>query len=208
MHTVQILNNLVGEYHTLAYLVIFLGLIFEGEVVVLTAGVLSQLGALNFWPSLVFIFAGGMVKTFGGYWLGTWFARRYKENHFLRALERRILYFMPNFRKKPFWSIFLSKFIMGVNYLVVVFSGYQKVNLKNYLRAEILSTLIWAPALLALGFFFSQTALSITKEIGKFSLIVVIFVAVFLLFDKLAATFYRVVQYIKSFSNGNGNREK
>jgi len=201
MHTVEILNNLVGNHEILAYFVIFLGLIFEGEIVVITTGVLSYVGALDFSTSLLFVLAGGLVKTFGGYYLGGWLHKKYNHHHFFQYLERRVLYFMPRFIEKPFWSIFISKFIIGVNYLVVIFSGYKKIDFKTYLKAEILSTIIWAPLLLSLGFFFSQTALSLTKEIGKFSLIIFALIVIFLFFDKLAATGYRLFQYVKNFNH-------
>ncbi|PIP69224.1 hypothetical protein CO033_03010 [Candidatus Nomurabacteria bacterium CG_4_9_14_0_2_um_filter_32_10] len=200
MHTVQVLNHLVENNQILAYLLIFLGLIFEGEIVVITTGILSYLGALNFWVSLAFILAGGLVKAFGGYYLGGLLHRKFSQHNFFRYLERRVLYFMPRFNQKPFWSIFISKFIMGVNYLIVIFSGYNKINFKTFAKAEILSTFIWAPALLSLGFFFSQTALSYSKEISRFSLVIFLFLIVFLLFDKLVAALYRIFEYFKNSS--------
>ncbi|MFA5936346.1 MAG: hypothetical protein WC822_00535 [Candidatus Paceibacterota bacterium] len=209
MHTVQVLNHLVGSHQVWAYLAIFLGLITEGEVVVITAGVLCYLGALNFWVSLVFILVGGLTKTFCGYYLGEFLYRKYNHHKFFIYLEKRVLFFMPRFQLKPFWSIFVSKFIMGVNNLVIIFSGYNKIRLKTFLKAELLSTIIWAPLLLSVGFFFSHTALSFSKEISKFSLAVFILLGIFLLFDKLVATFYRIFEYFKNNlieNNGDGHK--
>ncbi len=209
MHTVQVLNHLVGEHQALAYLLIFVGLIFEGEIVVITAGVLSYLGVLDFWLSLSFILAGGAVKTFFGYYFGVFLYKKYNQSNFLKYLEKRVLYFVPRFKQKPFWSIFVSKFIMSVNYWVIVFSGYIKINLKTFLKAELFSTIIWAPLLLSLGYFFSQTALSFSKEIGKFSMLIFTFLVIFLLFDKLIAFSYRIFEYFKNGltdSNNNGNK--
>ncbi len=209
MHTVQVLNHLVQDNQVLAYLVIFVGLIFEGEVVVITAGVLSYLGVLDFWTALFFILAGGITKTFSVYYLGEFIYRKYNQHSLLKYLERRVLYFLPRFKQKPFWSIFISKFIMSVNFWVIVFSGYNKINYKTFLKAELISTIIWAPSLFCLGFFFSQTALALSKEINKFSLLIFIFLVVFLLFDKLAANFYRIFEYFKNgnIDNGNGNKQ-
>ncbi len=209
MHNVKFLTLLIEHHHILAYGVIFLGLIFEGEVVVITTGVLSYLGALDVWMALTIILAGGMVKTFGLYYLGEVLNKRYSHHRFFRYLEKRVLFFMPRFRDKPFWSIFISKFVMGTNYLVILFSGYNKINFKTFIKAELLSTIIWAPALLSLGFFFSQTALAFSKEISRFSFIILILLIVFLLFDKLVATFYRIFEYImKGDSNNNNNGTK
>ena len=206
MYTVKFLTTLVENHQILAYVVIFLGLIFEGEVVVITTGVLAYLGALDFTLSLVFIFTGSFVKTFVLYYLGEILNKKFSYNKFFQYIERRVLYFMPRFEQKPFWSIFLSKFIMGTNYLVILFSGYKKISLETFLKAEIISTIIWAPALLSLGFFFSQTAISISKEIGKFSLVIFGLVIVFLLFDKIVSSLYTFYEYFKSGINGNGHK--
>ena len=207
MYTVKLLTTLVENHQILAYTVIFLGLIFEGEVVVITTGVLAYLGALDFTLSLVFIFTGSFVKTFALYYIGEMMNIKYSESKFFQYIERRVLYFMPRFEQKPFWSIFLSKFIMGTNYLVILFSGYKKISLKTFLKAEIISTIIWAPALLSLGFFFSQTAISISKEIGKFSLVIFGLVIVFLLFDKIVSSLYTFFEYFKNGVNGNGDKK-
>jgi membrane-associated protein len=198
MNTVQILNHLVWDHQVLAYLLIFIGLIVEGEIVVITAGILSYLGALDFWVALYFIFAGGMVKTFGGYYLGIILQEKYSQCDFLKYLEKRVLYFMPRFREKPFWSIFISKFIMSVNYWVITFAGFSKIKFKTYLKAELLSTIIWAPLLLSIGFFFSQRALAFSREISKFSLAIFVFLLIFLFFDKLVAFFFRIFEYFKN----------
>ena len=207
MYTVKLLTTLVENHQILAYTVIFLGLIFEGEVVVITTGVLAYLGALDFTLSLVFIFTGSFVKTFVLYYLGEILNKKFSYNKFFQYIERRVLYFMPRFEQKPFWSIFLSKFIMGTNYLVILFSGYKKISLETFLKAEIISTIIWAPALLSLGFFFSQTAISISKEIGKFSLVIFGLVIVFLLFDKIVSSLYTFFEYFKNGVNGNGDKK-
>ena len=208
MHTVEILNHLIEQHQVLAYIFIFLGLVFEGEVVVITTGVLSYLGALDFKLSLLFILAGGIAKTFGCYYLGMLLYKKYNYSRVFRYIERRVLYFMPRFKEKPFWSIFISKFINGVNYLVAIFSGYAKINLKTYLKAEFLSTIIWAPLLLSLGYFFSQTALSLSKEIGRFSLFIFIFLMVFLLFDKFVSAFFRIFEYFKNNGSAQNGDEK
>ncbi|MFA4975117.1 MAG: hypothetical protein WC839_00265 [Candidatus Paceibacterota bacterium] len=206
MYTVNFLTTLVENHQILAYLVIFLGLIFEGEVVVISTGVLAYLGALDFTLSLIFIFAGSFVKTFALYYIGEVMNSKFSHSKFFQYIERRVFYFMPRFKQKPFWSIFLSKFIMGTNYLVILFSGYNRISMKTFIKAEIISTIIWAPALLSLGYFFSQTALAFSKEISKFSFIILVLLIVFLLFDKLMAAFYRVFEFLKNTtSNNNGN---
>ncbi len=194
MHTVRLLTILVEHHQALAYALIFLGLIFEGEIFLISTGILAHLGALDIHFVFIFVFMGAFVKTLLGYQIGVLIHRKWHNSKFLSHIEKKVNIVMPNFKSKPFWSIFISKFIMGFNYIVVIFSGYEKIDYKKYLKAEISSTLIWAPTLLFLGYFFSSTALSMSKEIWKFSLIILIFVLGFILFDKLVSWAYEIFQ--------------
>ncbi len=194
MHTVNLLTNLVENHYVLAYIIIFFGLIFEGEFVVISVGILAHLGALNFWLSLIFILLGALSKTFLGYMLGEFLYKKFNHHKIFKYIQKRVYNFFPRFKIKPFWSIFISNFIMGLNYLVVIFCGYEKIDYKKFLKAEISSKIIWAPLLLSLGYFFSYTALSISREIWKFSMVILVLFIIFILFDKLVSWFYEVFE--------------
>ena len=113
---------------------------------------------------------------------------------FLKYIEKRVLSVMPYFKQKPFWSIFISKFIMGINNIVIIFSGYQRIDFRKYLKAEFFSTLLWAPALVFLGYFFRYTAIHISREVWRFSFIVLILIILFLVFDRLIGWTYEVFE--------------
>lgn len=194
MHTVNLLTSLIENHQILVYGIIYLGLIFEGELFLISTGILVHLGALNFWFALLFILLGGLSKTFLGYLLGEFLYEKFNHHRFFRYIEKRVYGIMPRFKEKPFWSIFVSKFIMGANYIVVIFCGYEKIDYKKFLKAEITATFIWAPLLLSLGFFFGYTALHISREIWKFTAAVFALLAVFVLFDKLVSWLYEVFE--------------
>ncbi len=194
MHTVNLLISLVGHHQTLAYAIIFFGLIFEGELIVISVGILAHLGALNLWFSLFFILLGAMSKTFLGYKLGELLYEKFNHHKFFRYIQKRVYNALPKFKTKPFWSIFISNFIMGINYLVVIFCGYEKVDYNKFLKAEISGKIIWAPALLLLGYFFSYTAIHVSREIWKFMLIVFILMGLFFIVDKLIGWAYEVFE--------------
>ncbi len=172
MHTVKFLIHLVEHHYVLTYTLIYLGLIFEGEVIVISTGILAHLGALNFWAALIFIMLGSLSKTFFGYYLGTLIRDRWSDVKFFQYFENRLRYLVPRFKYRPFWSIFISKFIMGAHTTVVLFSGFERIDFKKYLEAEVLAAIIWAPALMTVGYLFSYTALHVSREITRFSLIV------------------------------------
>ncbi|MDE2399850.1 MAG: VTT domain-containing protein [Patescibacteria group bacterium] len=194
MYTVHALSRLIEHNKELAYLVIFLVTIIEGEIIAISAGILILLGALNFWICFLLIFFGGMTKTFLGYSLGGFLRNKFENSKFFQYIEKKVFSIMPRFNQKPFWSIFISKFIIGLNHLVIVFSGYQKINFKTYLRAELLSTVLWVPFMLSLGYFFSYAALHVSRRISEFSLVIIIFIILFFLLDKLISLLYDVFE--------------
>jgi membrane-associated protein len=194
MDTVNILRNLIENYQGLVYFFIFLGLIIEGEFILIAIGILFHLGALNAYYALIFIVLGLASKTMFGYYIGSLIHTKWNRVKFLKYIEKRVLNVMPHFRRKPFWSIFISKFIIGVNNIVIIFSGYQKINLKRYLKAEFCSTIIWAPALVSLGYFFSYTAMHVSSEIWRFSSTVFILTMLFILFDRLMGWIYEIFE--------------
>lgn len=211
MHTVKFLTALVEHHQALVYFLIFFGIVFEGEITLISAGILIHLGALNLPLTVALVLLGSLVKTFYCYYLGKAIYSRWHTKKIFKYIEKRVHYYFPHFRAKPFWSIFISKFIMWLNFSVIVFSGYSKVNFRTYLKAEFLSTIIWAPLLLSLGYFFSYTAIGISREIGQFLLIIALFTLGFLLLDRLIALLYEIFEeheYDPNEENKNQNEKQ
>jgi len=193
MHTVQVLSHVVENNQLFAYLLIFLVTIVEGEIIAISAGIMILLGALNFWICLLAILCGGTIKTFLGYYIGKTLNEKFNNHRFFRYVEKKVFTIMPHFEQKPFWSIFISKFLL-INHLVIIFAGYKKIIFKKYLQAEVISTVIWAPGLLLLGYFFSYAAIRLSGEISDFLLIIVLFIIGFFLLDKLITLLYDVFE--------------
>src|SRR3989338_6295073 len=135
MHTVNLLISLVEHHQVLAYVIIFLGLIFEGEIIAISVGILAHLGALNFWFSIFFILVGAISKTLIFYELGEFLYKKFNHHRFFQYIQKRVYNTLPRFKDKPFSAIFASNFIIGVNYLVIIFCGYEKIDYKKILKA-------------------------------------------------------------------------
>ena len=80
MHTINLLTSLVEHHQIWAYLIIYVGLIFEGEFFIIFTGILVHLGALDFLPSFIFIFLGSFSKTFIGYALGEFLFKKFNKS--------------------------------------------------------------------------------------------------------------------------------
>lgn len=196
--TLSHIVKLIENHQSLAYVILFLGVIVEGEFVLIISGILAHLGAINILGILPLVFFGAITKTISWYYLGFFLNKFLPKNKLVKFLEKKVFYFLPNFRGKPFWSIFISKFIIGVNHIVLVLAGFFKVKFKTYFKAEFFSSILWVPIMFFLGYFFSYTALSLTKDLRKFIIIVALFIFGFLILEKIITFFYELYE---SFMN-------
>lgn len=188
MLTINLIRHFVEANALLAYLFIFLGVFFEGEIVVILAGIFTYLGSLHPITSGIAILLGGISKSVVGYCIGYFLQKHHSHRLFLKKIESRIVYFLPRFTERPFWSIFISRFfILGMNWFTLIFSGYKRVNIRTYIRAEILSLLVWMTIMFSLGYAFSYTALAFSRDIHKFLAFLLLFFLLFFIIRKFIA---------------------
>lgn len=116
--SIDIIKHFVEAHAIWAYIFIVIGVVVEGEISVILAGIFSHLGSLNPLISLSCAVAGGASKSCIGYIIGSYLQCHHSHQPFLRLMERRVSYFLPRFNKKPFWSIFISRFFLTRNWLV------------------------------------------------------------------------------------------
>ena len=186
--SINLIRYFIESHAIIIYFIIILGVIIEGEIVVILAGIFSHLGSINPFIALFCVMVGGVTKSFLGYLIGFHLQIKHSHRPFLGKMERRISYFLPHFNEQPFWSIFISRFfLLGMGWFTLVFSGYRKIPVKIYAKAEALSLVVWSVGVLALGFFFSYTALSISRDVRNFLGIILIFFVAFFILEKVVA---------------------
>ncbi|MEY2671995.1 MAG: hypothetical protein RL687_412 [Candidatus Parcubacteria bacterium] len=188
MLSIRFIEHFVESHAFYAYIFVFLGVIIEGEIAVILAGIFSHLGSLNPLMAFSYVLLGGVIKSFIGYGIGDYLNRHHSHRPILGIIEKKISYFLPRFTERPFWSIFASRFfIFGLNWFTLIYSGYKGVNKKLYLKAEALSLLAWSVIMLSIGYFFSFTALSVSHDFRKFLGIIFLCFLGFFLLEKLIA---------------------
>lgn len=186
--SIAAIREFIEVHAVIVYLIILIGVVIEGEIMVIFAGIFSHLGSINVFLAFIAVFLGGAMKSILGYTIGFLLCKHHSHRPFMNRIERRISYFLPRFKDRPFWSIFISRFfILGIGWFTVLYSGYKNVSLKVYAKAESLSLVLWSTGVLALGYFFSFTALSISKDVRKFIGIILIFFILFFIAEKAIA---------------------
>jgi membrane protein DedA with SNARE-associated domain len=194
MITLSHLRHFVELHADIAYLLIVLGVIIEGEIVVVIAGIFANLGSLNIFIAFIMTMIGGGAKSVLGYVIGYYLNKNHSGAPVLQYSERRVNYFLPKFCERPFWSIFLSRFlILGLHWFTLLFAGYKKIKVRTFAEAELASLLVWSTSILALGYFFSYTALSISRDVRKFLIIILLFFIAFFVLEQIVAFIIEIV---------------
>ncbi len=190
MFSIEYIQNVAASHAEIIYVLILLGVFLEGEIVVILAGIFAYLGSINVAMAFVATFTGGAIKSVVGYSLGYFLQRKYSTNDILKQAECKIHIFFPNFLKKPFRSVFVSRFlILGMYWFTLIYSGYKKIKLRTFIPAEISSLVAWSIIMFGLGFFFSHTALMVSKDVRNFIIIILAFFVAFLILEKIITLF-------------------
>ncbi|HAE36495.1 MAG: hypothetical protein UR85_C0007G0004 [Candidatus Nomurabacteria bacterium GW2011_GWF2_35_66] len=194
------IRHFIEVHAIIVYLILFLGVIIEGEIAVIFAGIFAYLGSINIFIAIIAVVLGGIAKSFLGYTIGYYLQKHHSHKPFINKMEGRISYFLPRFKERPFWSIFISRFfILGIGWFTVIFSGYKKIPLKIYAKAESYSLAIWSVGIMALGFFFGYTALSISRDVRHVLVIILVFFIMFFVLEKIIAFVFELFN-IKEFN--------
>lgn len=178
-----------------AYTALFIGIVLEGDITMILAGMLMHVGVLD--PSITILvsYAGAASKTTIFYSIGRVLNKFYPKSRFFKFAAGHVMHFLPNFKEKPFKSIFISKFIyiFGVNHFAIMYSAYTKISLRKFIEAEFASSLIWVAVMLGLGYYFSSIALQVTKNFWAFlGLFAFLLIGIMLLY-KLGAIIYEYI---------------
>ncbi len=179
-HALQLFIVFVQAHRFIGYAILFVGMLLEGETLLLGSGILIHLGAFDPLDTFFLALTGSLVGDFLWYYLGTFLYRRYHESKIINYAKRNILRVFPNFEHKPFWSIVISKFIYGTNRSMLMLCGFSKIKLSLFVKAEVFAAPLWTMISLVLGYVLSYAALNITRHLRIFGIIVVSTIIIFL----------------------------
>lgn len=138
---------------------------FEGDITLLTAGVMAHssfFGQYSFLKVLVAGITGGVAGDSFGYMVGRVFRETVKNYKFYRMAQPRIERLIENYGGL---AIVISKYIYGIRVAMVIFNGVGRMPFLRFLMLDTISCTIWAFLLAGVGYFFSG---AVTSIIGDF----------------------------------------
>lgn len=188
--SIYIFTHFVQNHRVWGYVILFLAMIVEGEVLLIVAGMLARLKAFDLGDVLWISFAGVMIGDALWYGLGILTSRSQRFARVARYAETSVHTFLPNFRARPFRSILLSKFIYGANHATLILSGIMHVRFSIFIKAEAYASFAWVAIYAVAGFMFGHAALAMTHKAVRFALITLVFVVGFILIQRWAGKYY------------------
>ncbi|MBI2514871.1 VTT domain-containing protein [Candidatus Wolfebacteria bacterium] len=133
------------------YLIVFFGMMLEGDILLFTAGFLSQQHFLNTFYSLTLAFFGALIGDFIWYWLGRKLNGD-KTPPFIKKWLGHLELLDNHLRDRPRRTIFISKFAYGFNHLTLMRAGTLGIRLADYIKANIWATIVWVLTVAGLGY--------------------------------------------------------
>lgn len=152
----------------LGYLLVFLGMTVEGDAVLFTAAFLTHQKIFDLGDMLLVVLSGTLIGDILWYYLGL------KLNNslrfaFLRAWMDKISKpFDFQLHKRPFKTIFASKFLYGLHHAILMRTGNLKLPINKFLRIDAAAIVFWVMLVGSLGYV-SSVSFSFFKHFLKFA---------------------------------------
>ncbi len=182
------------SWQPIAYIILFIGMMFEGDTFLFIAGYLAHEGYFALVPMLLTALWGIILGDNLWYSLGLKLrkSQSQKTGWVLQSIsgwaERLAKPFDDHLRENPFRAIFIAKFTYGFNRAVITRAGMLNLRWKTIEESDILATLLWMAVVGGLGYF-SSASLSYLKSYlryGEVSLLVA--VLIFFMIERFIAT--------------------
>lgn len=195
MQLIDVVTQSIAGHQFLVYGFVILSIVLEGELALIVLGILAHIRIIPPEIALPLAVIGATIKSVLGYSIGYFLKKYIPKNKLFDFIEKRVLVVFPHFVKKPFWSLFFSKFIYGLNHFTIIFAGYIGSKLRTYITAEIISSIAWIAIMFSIGYFFSVTAFAFSHDLRKVALYIALGIIAFLLVERIVAF---VIEYFEA----------
>lgn len=180
LHLDKHLNDIIGQYGTWTYLILFLivfcetGLvvtpILPGDSLLFAAGAFAALGSLNVFWLLVLLSIAAIVGDTVNYWLGHWVGPKVFHRENVRFLNKKHLdrthAFYERYGGK---TIIIARFIPIVRTFAPFVAGLGRMNYWRFIAYNVIGGVAWVGICVSAGYYFGN--LEIVKN--NFSLVVI-----------------------------------
>lgn len=163
-------------YKPFDYLLLFLGMMFEGDTFLFIASFLVHQGVLEIVPAAVIALWGIILGD--NLWYSAGLKLRNSRSILNQWSEKLAKPFDEHLIARPFKTIFIAKFIYGINRAIIFRAGVLKIKWSKLEESDILAALCWMAVISGLGYF-SGASFSLIRHYfryGETALLVIIII--------------------------------
>lgn len=142
----------------LPYAGIFVGMLFEGDLLLFGTSFLSFSGVLHWWVSLPVAFVAALIGDLGWYWLGTRISPASKYGKTLRVLTRIM---DTHLHSSPRRLLFVSKLTYGLHRPMQMRFGLERLGMRRFFRYDVPATITWFAFICGLALIARKTLLPV-----------------------------------------------
>ncbi len=142
------------EYQTLGLIIIFLGMMIEGDIFLFTAGFLVNRGYFAIDMALLAVFLGTLIGDNLWYVLG----EMINENSvFGRFITRLTKPFDDHLIGRTFRTMLITKFAYGIHRPILFRAGMLRLPFKRFIEGDIIAIVLWIFIIGGLGYISSAS---------------------------------------------------
>ncbi|MBX4210624.1 VTT domain-containing protein [Candidatus Parcubacteria bacterium] len=140
-------------WRPLGYLLIFIGMMIEGDIFLFTAAFLTHQGFFSPMPVIVLGYSGSFIGDMIWYYYGQTIV------HIIPFIGKSVNKIVGPFDRQlslnPFRTIFTTKFTYGVHHPILMRARIAGIPPKKFIESDLLAIALWMLLIGSLGYFFS-----------------------------------------------------
>lgn len=151
-------------HYIITYILLFFGIFFEGELILLSAVIAAHQGLLNIWVVIFVAVIATITSDVFYFNLGKHKAKKWIANSKFATKFEKVNQRLHKNRTK---LLFTYRFLYGMRMITPIALGAQEMPMLKFLKYSVLSTIIWCLVIVALGYAFGEVVINNLKHIQK-----------------------------------------
>lgn len=150
MHIQTLIESSSAFSPILAYLLIFLGITIEGDIVLFTSAFLAYQGHLDIGIIFAIALVGVYLRDLMWYEVGR---RLHQHQNFIGRWAQNLAEpFDEHLIERPIHSLCIAKFVYGLHLAIIIRAGMLKIPLKKFIEADTVAAVAWILVIGILGY--------------------------------------------------------
>jgi membrane protein DedA with SNARE-associated domain len=185
----ELIAPILAFFEASKYALLFVGSFLEGTAVMLTGGVLVQLGETSFWPTYFALLGGDILSDLMWYGIGYFGARGFvnRWGYLINATPENVAKLEERFHRYHTRILVISKLTMGFGLAAAILAtaGMLRVSLLRYTAINVICGFIWVFLIMIIGYYFGNVLALVPKEF-QFLMVGIVLVAFVVFFQWLS----------------------